>query len=225
MSKTAVAEECARCEQVHERCSAHRTDGDPCGMQPMRGMSVCRRHGGSSKKAKAAAERRIKEQEVRELGEALGTPVELNPVDALLSLIYSSAGHVEYYRQQVTDIAEVDPDNLVWGQTGYTNKTGGEDWGTTHVEKAEINVWLKLYNEERDRLAAYCSKAISLGIEERRVRLAETQGHQVAEAIRLVLTDMYKRLVREYDLDEEAPDLWKGWMQQVVPARLRAIAE
>ena len=40
-------------------CHAHRTDGEPCKAQAIKGMQVCRVHGGSSPQAKQANARRM----------------------------------------------------------------------------------------------------------------------------------------------------------------------
>ena len=40
-------------------CTAHRTDGQPCEAQAIRGGNVCRVHGGSAPAVKAAAQRRL----------------------------------------------------------------------------------------------------------------------------------------------------------------------
>jgi len=45
-----------------ERCTAHRTDGTPCGAWAIRGGYVCRMHGGSAPQVKAAARRRLWEE-------------------------------------------------------------------------------------------------------------------------------------------------------------------
>jgi hypothetical protein len=41
------------------RCTARRTNGDPCKNAPLAGMKVCRVHGGSSPQAKSKAAERI----------------------------------------------------------------------------------------------------------------------------------------------------------------------
>lgn len=41
------------------RCSAHRSNGEPCGAWAIRGGFVCRVHGGSAPQVKAAARARL----------------------------------------------------------------------------------------------------------------------------------------------------------------------
>lgn len=102
--------------------------------------------------------------------------------------------------------------SLVWGQTEYRDKTGGEDAGQTVVEQATINMWYQLYLKEREHLAKVCALALRAGIEERKVKLAESQGLLVADAIR--------RILGALALTPEQQQL----VPVVVPRELRALA-
>ena len=81
----------------------------------------------------------------------------------------------------------------------------------SRVAEPAVNVWLKLWNEERDRLARAAAAAIKAGIEERRVALAEQHGQAIAAAIH--------RILDRLDLDARQRTL----VGQVVPDELRAI--
>jgi hypothetical protein len=102
--------------------------------------------------------------------------------------------------------------SLVWGQTEYRDKTGGDDAGQTVVEQAGINIWYQLYLKEREHLAKVCALALKAGIEERKVKLAESQGLLVADAIRRILSAL--------GLTPEQQQL----VPEVVPRELRALA-
>jgi hypothetical protein len=103
--------------------------------------------------------------------------------------------------------------SLVWGQTEYRDKTGGEDAGQTVVEQATINIWYQLYLKEREHLAKVCSLALRAGIEERRVKLAENQG--------LLVADVIRRILGSLNLTPEQSNL----VPVIVPRELRALAE
>ena len=45
-----------------QRCGAKRRDGQPCRQWSIRGAYVCRMHGGSTKRVRAAAARRFEER-------------------------------------------------------------------------------------------------------------------------------------------------------------------
>lgn len=207
-------------------CKAHRTDGDPCKFWPVAGLLVCKRHGGGSRQSREKSAKHKQEEKARRVAARFADAIEVNPVEALLGLIYHSAGHVKFYLDQVNELVSVDAEKLVWGDTKLMDKTGGEDWGTTSVEEAGINMWLKLYNDERDRLASLIEKAVKLNIDERRIRLAEDQGKQIGDVLKLILRDFLGKLIEEffYNADEELKEAWVEWVREIVPTRLREIA-
>ena len=52
---------CAKCGQVHKRCTAHNKRGGPCGQQALRGSAVCRSHGGKAPQTRKKAAERIED--------------------------------------------------------------------------------------------------------------------------------------------------------------------
>jgi hypothetical protein len=207
----------------------------------MRGQQVCATHGGRAKDAKRKAARAIAQQEadaakVRAC-KTLGVRFDglnISPTEALLEEVTWTYVHVQWLRTKVQDlemqasqdtviegdsedsepvtVARPGGHSLIWGQVEYKQKTGGDDWGKTTVDRAGPNAWYELYSRERDRLIKVCSEAIRAGIEERRVQLAEQQGALVAEAIRRILDDL--------NLSPEQ----LSQVATVVPRHLRAIA-
>lgn len=101
---------------------------------------------------------------------------------------------------------------LVWGQTEYRDKTGGDDAGQTVVEQAGLNIWYQLYMKEREHLAKVSALALRAGIEERKIKLAESQGELVAAVL--------KRILNALDL---TPAQWEQ-VPVIVPRELRALA-
>ncbi|MGW1744586.1 hypothetical protein ACWCRD_03000 [Streptomyces sp. NPDC002092] len=189
--------------------------GLQCELWPMDGQTVCQKHGGKAPQSLRAAARRITEEKAAALVATYGLKIETTATDALLDEVKWTAGHVQWLRERVQEIeSEAVGDGtdrehpLVWGIT--REKSGGEDRGTT--EEAAPNVWLRLYQQERAHLVKVCEAAIRAGIEERRVRLAESQGALVAEVIRKILGDL-----------QLTPDQ-QALVSQVVPRHLRALA-
>lgn len=196
----------------------------------MHGQKVCKMHGGMAGQNRAAAARRIEEEAARAAVVTLGLPVDISPSDALLEEVRWTAGHVQWLRAKVQQLEDpsmvraqegwgVDdtaaPRNahaLTWGQTEYRDTTGGENAGTTTVEKAGPSIWYDLYERERKNLVTVCTAALKAGVEERRVQLAEAQGQQVAGAIRAILADL--------GLSAEQ----QARVSEVVPRRLRLLA-
>jgi hypothetical protein len=175
----------ARSKRTHEQCGQYVTGG----------ATVCRWHGGEAPQSKSAAGRRRQQQEAERIMRMLGEPIDTTPAEALLDTVKRTAGYVAFLRERV---AEVDAADLVWGVT--KEKDGHVVVGTTRdatleattdsTREAKPNAWLTLLGEWQDRLVKTCTAALSAGIEERRVRLAEQQGALVADVIRGVLADL-----------------------------------
>ena len=220
---------CARCGQVHPRgCKGHsRSTGKPCGNRAIAGGFVCHMHGGSSPQARRAAADRLAQQRaaIEMARHGLVTPRAVDPGDALLEAIYGAAGEVDYWRSVV---AQLDPSSLTWGKTQQTTKKGK----IKVTETAGAAVAYKLMVDAQDRLARYSASALRAGIEERRVQLAETQGHALAGVVRAVLSRMLDAtitLLRTQGVDDATiiAALREGWtttMAEVVPDEVRRLA-
>ncbi|ELP67676.1 hypothetical protein STRTUCAR8_08559 [Streptomyces turgidiscabies Car8] len=198
------------------RCWARskKTHGQ-CGGMALTGQNICFFHGGNAPQSLKAGEQRVAEEKARALVATYGRKIETTATEALLDEVQWTAGHVAWLRERVQEIesdavvATSDREHpLVWGVT--REKSGGEDRGTT--EEAAPNIWLKLYQQERTHLVRVCAEAIKAGIEERRVRLAESQGALVAQAIRAILADLNLTGAQQQLVSE------------VVPRHLRALA-
>lgn len=112
-----------------KKCQAEskKRPGDQCRNYPVRGLRVCLRHGGGSKKARAAATRNLEQEKLTRVARRLGTPHDnLDPAQALLDLVASKAGEVEWLRHQV-ELLEIDGD-LWWGKTKDSKATAR--WAT-----------------------------------------------------------------------------------------------
>ncbi|UOD80339.1 hypothetical protein [Paenarthrobacter ureafaciens] len=194
-------------------CGAKNKKAEPCGLSPAAGATRCGRHGGNSPQAKKAAERRVEEQRARDALErgvrTLGLPVDIDPGKALLDEIHWTAGHVQWLREKVQDLAD---EELVWGRTQTENGIGPQGAVDVTTEKAGPSVWYELYSKERDHLAKVCALALRAGIEERKVKLAESQGALVAEAIRRILAALNLTPAQQ------------AMVPEIVPQQLRLLA-
>ena len=161
-------------------CQAHRTDGQPCKAQAMRGQKVCVTHGGAAPQARAAAKRRLAELEVRAELERLGIPVEVDPVDALLSQLAEAAGNVAYLRGELQRRQQL---AVEVGEPSSAPLT----WRGVHTQG--VAPLVSLYNEERDRVARIARVALDAGVNERAIALAERLGAALEEALSAALED------------------------------------
>jgi hypothetical protein len=147
---------------------------------PHAGFGKCKLHGGCAPSSiKAGAEAMAMEAVV-----TYGLPRDISPSEALLEEVRYTAGHVAWLRGKVREIEDAD---LVWGKTEESEKGATEFPGTDITSAAKPNMWLELYYRERAHLVAVTKAALSAGIEERRVRLAEAQGSLLNEVIRRIL--------------------------------------
>lgn len=126
----------------------------------MAGQRVCKMHGGKAPQALEAAERRRLERQAVLAVEVFGLPREVDPHTALLEELHRTAGAVQWLGAVVADLEL------------------GELDGNAHV---------RLWHEERDKLVKVAKTCVDVGIEERRVRLAEQAGAQLASVVRAVL--------------------------------------
>lgn len=211
-----------KCGVVHEAgCHGHvrSRDGAPCGQRPILGATVCAKHGGNRVAVKAAAARNVKVAELTTYMARLGTPPEVDPVDALLSTIAWTHAEVEYLRGKVM---EIDDGEMVWGLVESSDKTGGEDWGTKRVERAGVNVWLQLYHQRSDKLVEYTAKAISAGLEERRVKVAESVGTAMIGVLRAIMADVLSAL-QSAGITRDQAEVFRSVFDGAAYTHLRAI--
>ena len=173
--------------EAHEaaKCGGTNRQGRPCGnaagyKTDHPGFGNCTFHGGSS----ANGRKHAQEQQARQAVETYGLPRDISPTDALLEEVRYSAGHVAWLRAKVSELEAAD---LVWGVTEEVDRGATEFAGIDTTRSAAVNMWLDLYFRERKHLLDLTKTAISVGIEERRVRLAEAQGSLMNDVIRRIL--------------------------------------
>ena len=204
--------ECSRtppCGLPHKTCKRHVNEvdspnyGKPCSRDAMLGQEQCFSHGGNAPQNKAAAAKRLEQQAAEAAVVTYGLPLDITPTEGLIAEVQWSAGHVAWLREKVR---QIDGDSaLVWGKTEHRVKTGGEDHGTTTVEHAAPSIWLEMYLRERKHFVEVCATALRAGVEERKVRLAESQGDLLAQVIRGLLSDLELTPEQEATAAEAVP--------------------
>ncbi|HEY2763393.1 MAG TPA: hypothetical protein VGJ13_05185 [Pseudonocardiaceae bacterium] len=157
-----------------ERCTARKTNGDPCRGWRVDGSDKCNRHlFNPTARAKAAVR-----GEVMRWG--LGDTT-TDPGETLLRLVSQAATRAQRYADELEQLVADSPNlraALVAQSYGEFGPTGEYVRGLAQLEAAE-----------RDRCAGFCAKAIAAGLAERQVHLAEKQGALIAEVLRAVLND------------------------------------
>lgn len=170
------------------RCRAKTQAGRPCRAWPIQGGTVCNKHGGSAPQVRAAADRRIETEKINiEAARLMDLDgVDLHPVEHLLEELHRAAAVVRVLGGHLAEVEIV------------------SDRGTHPL--------YRLWSDERDRRAQLASLAMRAGAEERRVRLAEERGAQVAEVIVAALMDL-------------GVDPHQLHVRQVIAGHLRAAAQ
>jgi hypothetical protein len=93
----------------------------------------------------------------------LGAPIEIEPLDALVSMLRLASGHVLWLRNELT--------------TANRNS------------KLELPILMQLFNDERDRVAKVAKACLDAGVAERQVRLAERYGELLAGVLKAMFED------------------------------------
>lgn len=173
-------------------CSYIKDDGTRCPVQATSGMNVCVYH--------APAELR-----------KYGGTVEADHVGA-----HPVTGYLWELRRTVNnilacedEIAQLSPDTIIWGTTKIEDKVAAVSYGPDGkpfdgsyrltVEESRLNMWVRLYGQERDRYTQLVKIGIAAGFEERRIALEE---HDV-RSLQTVITNVLTRA----GLDPASPEL------------------
>lgn len=157
---------CETCGQEHQRCARHNRDGEPCKAYPVRGTTVCAAptHGGRLPRVKAAASRRVAEDEVRRgLANLDVTPVG-DPFEQLSLL----AGQVVAWKDALA------------GKVNELTQLRYEAMGAgTEQLRAEV----ALFERALDRCASVLGTIAKLNIDDRLARISERQAEAVIRAV------------------------------------------
>jgi len=128
------------------------------------GIGTCRMHGGNMHTHVRAAAK----NEYRKL---LGKPIEVSPEEALMNCIKIRSGEVAWLSDAMAKLQEKD-----WTEETFAGKQ-------FHLFARERQAAL------RD-VAKFSQMAISLNIDERRVRILETYGETIANLLRGILDEL-----------------------------------
>lgn len=169
---------CDTCGHVHDRCTAHKRDGTPCTKYPNKGLTVCRMHGGASKAAKEAGARRVAEEKALRIVQA----------DAQKRLAHKSDIAFESPLDQLAHIAT---EAMAFKDALAARVNALTEIRYTSGERSEqLRSEIVLYERALDRTHKFLAELAKLGYDERRVKLAESQGQLLAQVIHRILADL-----------------------------------
>lgn len=128
----------------------------------MRGGKVCDRHGGLAPQVRAAAAARQMEDQARRL---IGDSFE--PLADPIRTLLERASEAEAFRAAVVGLVN--------------NLRSLETW--SEATGSQIRAEVMLYERALDRVARLCIEIVKLGLEERLVRVRESEARALAEAL------------------------------------------
>ena len=152
-----------------QKCSGHRTNGEPCKAWAMNGSSVCVAHGGKARQVKAKAARVLAERKADKLLAGIG---DYEPVTDALGELQRLAGRALRWLDVLEGIVEE------LQRIRYSSETEQIDGRVVVFERA------------MDRAGKFLADLARLGIDERMAKLSEAQAQLVNEVIRGVLADL-----------------------------------
>ena len=207
---------CQKCGKQHitrygtQACGGHRIfesygvrlpEPVPCQHSPMNGQRVCYSHGGAAPQSRKHGAEQVQKAAAAKLVATLGEPVPgVDPGEIVAERIAARLGHVRWLHARV---ATLEPEALSWGltkrKTAVARETSdeegierrqfaGTDEGDTH--EARPNIWYAMYCEASEKLERLCIEAIKVGLDERRVRIAEQQADVWVRLIDGVLVEL-----------------------------------
>lgn len=162
------------------RCASRRKGRGQCQRYAAPGATVCWQHGGNIPVVQKKAAKRVA---LDELG-LLNDDYRIDPTQALLDEITRANGEVQYWGARVRELEE---SSLTYGVV--SEEAGIDQDKTTNMTKeaSGLNIVYTAWVEARERLTKVAAIAIRVGVEERRVQLAEQQGIMIAGVIHRIL--------------------------------------
>jgi hypothetical protein len=149
----------------------------------MNGQQVCSAHGGMSPQARSAARRLEEARAKRALAKVeFGGRRPTHPVEALLDAVSMSAAMCAFLEQQVAGLAPG------FGG-GHIATPEGREWrpgmvGPDHLGDGAPHVWVRLYNEERDRLARTAALAQRAGVSAAQLEMTMDLARRLVSVLR-----------------------------------------
>ncbi len=181
---------CDRCGQIHQHCSAHKGKTDvPCAGNARVGMTICPKHGGNTRQAKAGAAIRLAEEATATAAAKAVTRLTGNtrPVTDPAAELAALAGEIRAWDRAASAlVAELqehtnpDDDQDTTGLSGLiTIGAGGYD----------VHPLVKLAERSKDRARAVLADMVKLGLAERSVAVEEGQIALMQQALAATLAD------------------------------------
>jgi hypothetical protein len=179
------------------RCSARKSNGQPCKAYPIHGTTVCRVHGGSAPQVRAAAKARLAEAKARqEAAKYVHNAPELaDPLGELLRVAGQMVAFKDFMGERVAQMQAEE----------YRYKSGQ---GLEQL-RSEIS----LFTQAMSQVAKVIESMAKLDLEARRTRVQEQEIALLSQALDNILTRL------------ELTDDQRSRSSTIIVEELQAIAE
>lgn len=179
-----------------KHCGANTRQGRPCARglgegTPHPGIGRCALHGGSTPNHVRAAELEIERRQRAALerdARALGVPRHVPPAEGLLDELAKTLGELEWLRALIVAESERDPEALFRGTRLVKRVDDGAGGVVTTTEAGPgLSVKVQTYERWKRHYAQLVAVALSHGIAERQVELAEQQAETLGALVAAAL--------------------------------------
>jgi hypothetical protein len=146
------------------------------------GVGRCSLHGGATPTHEISGQVTLARREFM----AMGRPLDVDPIEAILECIRITAGEVQYASERISELEHDELVGPVVTSRPLKEEKGAED-PSVYVEEfgqPALHIWVKVRHDAMDRLVNYSKAAVAAGIAERQVKIAEGQAQQLAELYR-----------------------------------------
>jgi hypothetical protein len=174
-----------------------------CNNPPIKGMEVCRMHGGSAPQAREAAARRVAHQQIQAAAEAVlaheGITSVEDPLNELGKLASASTAMMNALGARVNSLQEL------------------EHFSTAAQFSPAIKAEVQMYERAMDRTHRLLDSLVKHGYAERQVTIAETEALLVAGVIRRVVAGLGLTPAQQEQAQTLLADEFRALEQQAVP--------
>lgn len=184
--KPSKAVKAVRKNEAAEKCGANLRGGGTCkrvagqGTDHL-GVGNCFAHGGASPNhRKKTATQQLRRLAGREL-------VDIDPMQAILMCVRITAMEVKVFSEKIEELGDIE--NII--ERPDEQVVAGMHADRMWIQKQkQLSIWVRERERAMKRLVQFSKEAISLGIDERQVRVAERMGDLMAETIGLIMNDL-----------------------------------
>jgi hypothetical protein len=183
-----------------EKCTGHRPNGARCKRWPLRGATVCDSHGGGAPQVAAKAAIR------HEVAQWFPGGTTEDPGEVLLRMVTVTSERVALYasllEEQYQKAAAGDETTTLPARIGVLighKHALTRDGDAVPVEEA-IRALVALEQQERALAGSLAAKAVSAGLEARRIDVAQRRGSEIAAVLQALVGDAGLALTAEQRL-------------------------